>query len=738
MVFWPVTGFDFINYDDPEYYYENPRVIRGLSIETVGWAFRTTDNASWYPITWLSYLLDATAFGRGAFGPHFTNLLLHTANAVLVFILLNLLSAACSHESGKNNSSRCLFRNALLAALFALHPMRVESVAWVSERKGLLCALFGLVSLICYVRWAGPRAQGSRPGVGYYRASIIFLALGLMSKPMLVTLPFVFLLLDFWPLRRFSISHLQLSDLRRLLIEKIPFLALAAVFSVVTFLVHKRMGVITSMEALSLGDRISNAFVSYARYLGKTFWPVNLALPYPHPGQWPAAWVVLSVCVVVAVCAIALALVRRHPWVCVGSFWFFGMLVPVIGVVGWGDQSMADRFTYLPSIGLLLALGLAASEFCRVYSLPGFVSVGISLVVIGACCSRTSDQLMLWRDSQTLFSHAIEVTDGNEIAHGNLGALYSERGDVTRALLHYRKALDIKPEKSETHQNIAVVLSDNGRYEEAIELFQQAIRLNPKHVIAHVNLAETLVRAGRVDQAVSRLQEAISLAPLSFRAHHILGLVLFDQGRTAEALPYLSEAVRLFPDSSSGHYDMGRVLYKLDRHSEAVAHFEQAVKYDSQFAEARNFLAVILLSQGRPQEAISHFQILVRSDPNDINVRANLGLAYAMNGDTAKAADQLALVVHLVPDDVDVRFNFANVLATQRRFTEAIEHYQKVLQLVPDHAAAHNNLGHALADAGRRLEAIVHLRQSLRLQPDNHVARQKLESMGIVPESTSD
>ena len=499
-VFWPATGFDFINLDDAAYYSTNPHILGGLKWENALWAFRTGFLGNWHPLTWLSFMLDVTLFGPGPRGPHLVNLLLHVLNSVLLLLLLRRMTGA-------------LWRSALVASLFALHPLRVESVAWVTERKDVLSGLFFLLTLGAYVRYAGFQSLKSKveacgpwsvvrgpwslfhpPSSFFYVLSLLLFALGLMSKPMLVTLPFVLLLLDYWPLQRFRLSTLnpQPSTLWRLFWEKSPFFLLSGLFCVVTFRAQSSAGAVANWGDFPLAARIQNALVSYCRYLGKTFWPVDLAIGYPRPGCWPWAAVAAAMVLVAGLGFGALWCGRQRPYLLTGWFWFFGMLLPVIGLAQAGGQSMADRFTYLPAVGLFVGLVWGAGELARSGRLPKVVTgVGVVAVLAG-CCLRTTDQLRYWQDSETLFRHALACTSGNYVAHNCLGVALAGQGKRKEAIQHYELALQSGPGFASAHLNLADALAAEGKWDQAIQHYEQALQSRPGLADAHLNLANAL------------------------------------------------------------------------------------------------------------------------------------------------------------------------------------------------------------------------------------------------------
>jgi tetratricopeptide (TPR) repeat protein len=555
-VYWPVGGFEFINYDDNDYFYSNVHVLGGLTLKNVLWAFRVGDFRFFHPLTWLSLMLDVDLFGKGAGGPHFTNLLLHTANAVLLFLLLRRLTGA--H-----------WRSAVVAGLFALHPLHVESVAWIAERKDVLSAFFGLLSLIFYARYVSeskvqspkskvfslwPSSILHLPFSLYYSLSLLFFALGLLSKPMLVTLPFAMLLLDYWPLRRLPLTlrgssfATQRATFLSLVREKIPFFMLSLMACALTFLLHAKDESIVSLVEFPLGARIENAFVSYARYLGQTFWPMKLAVPYLLPEHWPWIQVVLAVVLVMGLSLAAIWLGRRRPYVFVGWFWFLGMLVPVIGLAQAGYQAMADRFTYIPLIGVFLVLVWGASEAFGHWRTPKTAIIGMAVLMLAACAFRTRDQLHYWQNGESLFRHTIAVTGNNFLAHYNLGTALAARGQLDEALDDFREALQIRPDYAEAHNNLGIILVMRGNLEEAIQHFHEALRFRPNYADAHLNLGFALVSQGKLDEAIQQYLEVLRLAPDDAEAHLNLGIALARLGRRDEAVAQFLEALRLKPD----------------------------------------------------------------------------------------------------------------------------------------------------------------------------------------------
>ena len=661
-VFWPVGHYDFTNYDDPSYFSDNAHVLGGLTWPNVRWAFRATDNASWYPLTWLSFLLDATLFGKRAGGPHLVNLLLHTANTVLLFLVLRRLTGA-------------QWRSAFVAALFALHPLHVESVAWIAERKGVLSTLFGLLTLLSYARYAQGRSQvegratkdekpNSRTVVGgpalHYSLALVLFACSLLSKPSLVMLPCAMLLLDYWPLGRLRLSTVNFP--LATLLEKTPFFLLGLVSSAITVWVHKESGALTPLAAVHLTARVENAFVSYAQYLGKTLWPTRLAVPYPEPGEWPLGLIVLGGTLVVGLSLLALGLGRQRPYVFVGWFWFLGMLVPVIGLIQWGTQTMADRFTYVPLIGIFIMMAWGAGEVWERRRVPKWAAGAIAVLVLGVCAVRAKDQLRYWQNSESLFRHTLAVTGDNIVALHNLGVALSGLGRSDEAMGCFRRALQIDPKYDEALFDLGNILAGRGQYAEAVIYFEDALRLRPDHFEVRNNLGNTLLKLGRTDAATTQYQLALQLRPEAAKIH-------------------------------------------------------------------KN-LAGVLATRGEFDEAILHYREALKQAPNDAGAHYSLGLALAVQGKWDEAIVQYTETLGLTPTNAEAHYNLGYALRVQGRLDEAVAHLREALRLRPQFPLAQYNLGCVLADRGQRDEAIVHLREALRLKPDDDEARQQLRALG--------
>jgi Flp pilus assembly protein TadD len=591
-LYWPVMRHGFVDYDDNLYVTANVHVQNGLTLENIKWACCNPVGGNWHPLTVWSHMADCQLFGLKPWGHHLTSVLLHALNTVLVLLWLRSLTGA-------------FWRSALVAALFGLHPLHVESVAWVAERKDVLSTCFGLLSLIFYARYGRKRLAvenrdiKARGGPALrrldYLLALICFALGLMSKPMLVTWPFVMLLLDYWPLERFKAS-----DTGRLVTEKIPFFVLAAAASVVTFVVQQRGGSVLVAEALPLGGRCGNALVSYCRYLGKLFWPTDLAVFYPHPGQWPLAKVLLAGFLIAGISVLVFVRRRRYPFLLVGWLWFCGTLVPVIGLVQVGGQAMADRYTYIPSLGVLMLAVWGVYELTKSWHYRGVAwSVAGSTAVV-LCLAVTRQQLGYWKDSEALFRHALEVTEDNYLAHLNLGSALDEKGQSDEAIREFQEAIRLKPGYVLARNNLGVAIVKKGQIDEGISQYREAIRLKPDYAFAHNNLGIALVKKGQIDEAIGEFQAAIRLKPDFAEAYYNLALALIRKGQIDEAMRAYQGAIRLKPAFAEAHSNLGLALVRKGQIAEAIREFQEAIRLKPDYADAHSNLARALAMKNAP------------------------------------------------------------------------------------------------------------------------------------------
>jgi protein O-mannosyl-transferase len=642
------SGYGFSLYDDTDYVTENPVVQNGLSWAGVKWAFTTWHASNWHPLTWISHMADCQIFGLNPGAPHCENVLLHAANAVLLFALLLRLTSLRADASARQ--SDLIWPGAFAAALFAWHPLHVESVAWVAERKDVLSTFFGLLALLSYTKYAKENCRRS------FWFALIFFALGLLAKPMLVTLPFVMLLLDYWPLKRFPISDFPPS-LRssaasrfpiflRLAFEKWPFFLLAAGSCVLTFLAQHTTGAVATLENVPMHYRLCNAPLAYARYLLKIIWPENLCIFYPLP-ETISPLVITATVVLIFISAASWFARKRAPYWLVGWLWFLGTLVPVIGLVQVGGAAMADRYSYFPSVGIFLAAALGVRDAAEKFRFSKTIVATAAGLILAACLFLTHRQLNYWRDDIALFSHAIDVTPNNDTAHLNLGFAFGKAGMKTEATAEYRRALQIEPNRADTHNNLAIQLDNAGKTGEAVAEFQEALRINPKYVPAHNNFGTLLVELGRYDEAMKHYAEAAQLDPADWHAPYLMGKALLKQARDAEAIPYFRNALTLNPNN----------------------------------LPMLVFLAQVLASDENPQVRDGQTAFALASKANALTGGAQpvmldtLAMAYAELGafDDAKNAAQEAL-------ELDTAYNATNDLPDIRERLQLYQNHQPFRQ----------------------------------------------------------
>ena len=564
---------DFVNYDDGEYVVGNGNVNTGLTINNVIWAFTSGYACNWHPLTWLSHMLDCQLFDLKPQWHHFTNLLLHIINTLLLFAVFKQMTAA-------------VWRSAFVAAAFALHPLHVGSVAWIAERKDVLSTLFWMLTMAAYCKYA------KTTSLKWYLLTLAAFALGLMAKPMLVTLPFVLLLLDYWPLER-------INQKRKIIIEKLPFFVLSAVSSDITFLVQQKSGAVEQMIKIPLHSRIINALVSYLAYIEKMIWPSGLTVFYPHPRQTLPVWHAVVAAVLLAGVSIAIfRLARNHKYLVVGWLWYLGTLIPVIGIVQVGDQAMADRYTYIPLTGLFIIIAWGVEDLTRKWRRRKPLLEAIGGIIVAAMLICTNFQLKYWHNDFTLFEHALNVTKDNYLAHNNLGFALSSAGNINEAIKHYQAAIEIRPDIAMAHYNFGNALKSQGRLDEAIAQYQQALQIRPDYASAYNNLGGAFHQAGKLDEAISQFQRAIQLQPDYAEAYNNLGIVFLSQRKYDEALKYFHKTLRLKPDFFETYNNMGVALAGLEKFDEAIESFQRALKMKPDYGSAqRNLAGVIKLRE---------------------------------------------------------------------------------------------------------------------------------------------
>ena len=616
-LFLPVAWSGFIVYDDSLYVTEQPIVQAGVTWAGVKWAFVTMAASNWHPLTWLSHMVDCGMFGLNPAGPHVVNVLIHAANVALLFTLLLRLTNK-------------LWPSAFIAALFAWHPLHVESVAWISERKDVLSTFFALLAMLNYTRYAEESKTQNPAAKKYFAWSLMTFALGLMAKPMLVTLPCALLLLDFWPLRRIKNFKWSRANFA-VLLEKWPFFFITAASCAITFLAQSQQGgsAVVSLETVPLHYRLKSVPLAYVEYLSKTFWPARLAIFYPLHEKIPAICGAAPAVVLVLISLAALRLRHTRPYLLTGWLWFLGMLVPVIGLVQVGSAALADRYTYLPAVGIFIAVTFAACDVAARFKIPRPVLAGIAVCILAACAITTENQLRHWRNSVTLFQHALAVTTDNDVARDNLG----------------------------------VALEQQGRLAEAAEQYRIAARLEPDRYLGHHNLANVLGRLGHPAEALAEHREAVRLSPDTQFLHHVLGLALVTAGKDDEARKEFSEAARLDPHYAWPHIEIAKIYLRQNHDAAALNELRAALRIDGNNIDILTFTARVLAAAENPatRNGANAFALAAKANLLTSGSRPPvldaLGMACAELGkfDGAQMAAQSALEVSAALKLTDVK-----------------------------------------------------------------------------------
>ncbi len=597
-LYWPVRHFEFVNLDDPVYVYDNPAVQKGLGLDGVVWAFSGAHEANWHPLTWLSHMLDCQLFGLSPGDHHYINVLFHAAAGAALFLALAQMTGA-------------RWRSLFVAAVFLWHPLRVESVAWISERKDVLSGLCFMLTLWTYARYVQNKKLNPPRATLHYRLALLSFTLGLLSKSMLVTLPAVLLLLDYWPLRRTE-------SWRELFREKIPFLVLTATVSVITFLAQEKGGAIASVATLPLAGRLANLPVAYLRYLGKILCPQNLSVMYLTHVPWPPALVLAAVLILAAISALAVYRRKSNPWLFVGWFWFAGMLVPVSGLIQVGQQSMADRYSYLPGIGITIAVTWLACEIFNSRNRPfaSFILGGLGVFALAACCAATSIQLTYWENSGLLMQHAIDLDPKNAACYYTLGTYLHRHGNITAAKETMRKGIAALPNDVNEAIQMGTRHLDDGQPVAALPCFRFALLQRPDYEPALACLGETLRQLGQFQEANEALQKALTLNATSYQTHYAMAKLLEDTHHAEAALAHYQNAAQLQPASGLVQAGWATGLIAAGHPAEAPGHFQAALKLEPNNISLRQQVARGLLQMNALEEALNQYREILRQEPD--------------------------------------------------------------------------------------------------------------------------
>ncbi|MGA8128720.1 MAG: tetratricopeptide repeat protein, partial [Syntrophobacteraceae bacterium] len=759
IAFQQLSQCDFTNYDDDVYVTENIHIRHGITIQAIRWAFTTGRAANWHPLTWMSHMLDVQLFGLNPRWHHLTNLMFHIANTLLLFFIFHRMTKAP-------------WKSAFVAALFALHPLHVESVAWVSERKDVLSTFFWMLTMAAYIHYVEHRTEDGEqrsederrmtmdgrslsgirfPPSGFrYLAVLIFFALGLMAKPMLVTLPFVLLLLDYWPLRRFepevstqeihtevkkpvsankrkssrkqtsgSLAALdpgsskagavqtvvkeeepaddkyQWALVRPLILEKIPLLSLSALSCVVTYFAQKKAGAVISIEAFPLGARIANGCVSFVIYIGKTIWPNNLAVFYPHPGLQPL-WQVMGA--VLFLCAVTFAVIRtgkRFPYLATGWLWFTGTLVPVIGIVQVGDQAMADRYTYIPLIGLFVMAAWGIPELVKKLQPtrppckePLFAS---SALILSCLLIVTWTQVGYWRNSITLFEHALKVTNLNAIIHNCRGITYAKLGNHRQAIEDFDRAVEINPQYADAYSNRGITYGKLGDQRQAISDYGRAIEINPKYADAYNNRGAAYDALGNHQQAVSDYDRAIEINPKYANAFSNRGAAYGKLGNQRQAMSDFAMAIEINPDCVMAYYNRAVAYGALGDNRQAILDYDRAVEIDPDYGEAYYNRGISYAELGNHRQAISDYNRAIEINPEHAEAYNNRGVAFRKLGKHIQAMSDYNRAVEINPKYAGAYNNRGIVYAELGNHRQAISDYDRAIEINPKYVEAYYN-----------------------------------------------
>ena len=750
LAFGGTLHHEFLNYDDNEYVYENPEVAAGLSVNGILWAFTHTYAANWHPLTAISHMLDCQIYGLHPWGHHLTNVVLHALGAILLFLaLLKLTGPMVALDQRRPAKMRAavptseglpdtIWPSAFVAALFAIHPLRVESVAWISERKDVLSGVFFMLTLLAYACYVRKRSTGR------YLLVVLFLALGLLSKPTLVTLPFVLLLLDYWPLGRVQApagGHRQstVTAWWPLIREKIPMFALAALSCVATIVAQGEA--LEETKRLGFLERAANALLSYAIYLRQLIYPRSLSVFYPYPTDvaivshlLPAALLLLLISVV------CFRYRKQYPFLVVGWFWYLGVLVPMIGIMQVGSQGHADRYTYLTQIGLYLSVTWMAWTVIR-SRMGRWLLATAAVFVIGISTALSYHETVYWRDTETLWRHALANTSNNYVAHNNLGHVLTTHRAFPEAILHFREAVRLKSDYAEAYNNLGNALLETGDparhqkpsapdhpdelqenatvLDEAIQDYQRALEAKPTFAEAWTDLATALLQKGQTEDAIKDYQKALELSPNLPEANGNYGNVLLEQRKFDQAITYYTKALELKPDYADAHYGISQALLEGGNSAEAMRHLQRVLELRPDYPEAHHNIGVILAQRGQLGSAIEHYEKAIQLKPNYAQAENNLGNALLRQGKPDGAIVHLRNAVHIEPDYAEAYNDLGSAFMQKNQVDQAIIYYQKAIQLRQDYAEAHSNLGNALLQKKDFDGAILQDKAALNFKPDS-------------------
>ena len=750
VAFWQVGNNGFVNYDDDTYVTRNHHIQDGVTIQGIYWAFTTGHAVNWHPLTWISHMLDIQLFGLNPKWHHLTNLLFHVANVLLLFFVLHRMTKA-------------LWQSAFVAALFALHPLHVESVAWVAERKDVLSTFFWMLTLVAYGYYA------KKPDVKNYLAVAALFALGLMAKPMVVTLPFVLLLLDYWPLERFgktipaqairaevigpvsprkkkgktgkqtpkiivetekpAIHEFQWAMLRPLVLEKIPLFALALLSCAATYIAQNKGGAVARLEIYTPAIRITNALVSYVRYITKTIMPDDLAVFYPHPGLWPVLLVLGAVLLLAAVTFAVIRAAERSPFLPVGWLWFAGTLFPVIGIVQVGGQAMADRYTYIPSIGLFIMAAWGIPKIFEKRRYAKEVLAASSALCLLCLPILTWMQVGYWRDTMTLFDHALNVTKNNWPVYNMRASVFDSLGNRARAIEDFDRSIEINPLYAETYNNRGLVHNSMGNHIRAIDDFDRALEINPLYADAYNSRGLAHNSMGNYMRAIEDFDRAIKINPQNAPAYSNRGAAYMALGNSTQAIADYNQAGEIDPDYADADYNRGISNQHLGKYQQAINDYNKAITINPKHAKAYFNRGLTYVAIGNQGQAILDFSKAIDIDNSYSTAYFNRGVSHALIGDITLAIRDFSKAIDINPEYASAYLNRGIAYGITGDPMQAISDYDKAIALNPEYSKAYFGRGMTLESLGKKTQAIEDLKTAARFGSED--ARKALRSQGI-------
>ncbi|MDP2984687.1 MAG: tetratricopeptide repeat protein [Candidatus Latescibacter sp.] len=695
VVYGQVHNYYFINIDDDTYVYENVNVKSGLNPQSIINSFTSTHGSClWIPVTWLSLIVDYELFGLNPGGYHLTNVLFHIINTLLLFAFFR-------------KTTGNTWRSAFVAALFALHPLHVESVAWITERKDVLSIFFMMMALYMYSKYV------ERPSLRKYVPVIVLFSLGIMAKPMIITFPVLLLLLDFWPFGRFNgggkvtlknskFMKVAKVTINRIFIEKIPFFMISAIVFIVTLVVAKGGNALISLDSLSLPQRLQEAVLSYALYIGKMIVPRHLAFFYPYRSEAVPLWEVSCAgLLLMGITVLVIRLSRRFPWYPFGWFWYLVSLLPVIGIFQAGEQSMADRFTYMPLIGLFVMGVWGVSDSIHNWGQKKLILSMLMMVIIFIYGTITWVQVKHWKDTYSLLSHALTVTSKNYLAHQYIGYYYARHGKIEDAFTHFNEALKIDPSFARIHNDLGALLTRIGKYDEALAHFREALRLDPNYAEVHDNIGILYAGQGKTNEALMHYNEALKLKPNNDKVLNHIGILWYNFGNNDKALGYYNEALRLNPNYAEAHDNIGILYDSQGKTNEALMHYNKALKLDPNNDKVLKDIGILWYNIGNIDKALMYYNEALKLNPGNADTHKSIGIILYKEGKNNEAFSHFSEALQINPNIAEAYFYMGNILVQQEKYEEAIIRFKDAIRLKPDLVDARTNLAYIYKRLGK-------------------------------------